>query len=56
MLKLHSADGCDADGTALLAALGLNGPQQVQASAPAAVRKEAAAPAKLKVSPAFDLF
>ena len=47
------AGGCDADGTALLAAMGLDGPPAAQASAPAAVRREAAAQAKRKVSPAF---
>ena len=49
----EAAGGCYVDGTSLLAALGLDGQQQVQASAPAAPRRDAAPPAKRKVSPAF---
>ena len=51
--RAEAAGGCNADGTALLAAIGLDGPPPAQASAPAAVRREAAAQAKRKVSPAF---
>ena len=52
-----AAGGCDADGAALLAAMGFDGPQPPpQAPVPPAVRREAASPAKGKVSLAFVLF
>ena len=48
--RADAAGGCDADGTALLAAMGLDGLQPAQTLAPAA-----AAPAKRKVSQSFVL-
>ena len=51
--RAEAAGGCDEDSIVLLAAMGLDGPPPAQASAPAAVRREAAAQAKRKVSPAF---
>ena len=54
----EAAGSCDADGTALLASLGLDGPPQAQASAPgpAAAFIKSPALAKRKVSPAFVLY
>ena len=54
--RAEAAGGCDEDGTALLAVMGLDGPPPAQASAPAAVCREAAAQAKRNANLAFVFY